>query len=162
MGNQRCYQASQSWDIYIPMVVGAYNAQVHSTTKVSPNKIIFYPSHHSSDLHYPSYLDDPEYQKEYDDLLAKTRKLLTNSQTNKTTKDHPFKVDMIVYRKILDIFGNQRKLVERYKEPYIIKSIDDETGDCKLNYITAKGREARRRDGFISAHVKQLKIATRQ
>uniref|UniRef100_A0A0N5C9K1 RNA-directed DNA polymerase n=1 Tax=Strongyloides papillosus TaxID=174720 RepID=A0A0N5C9K1_STREA len=157
-----CYQASQSWDIYIPMVVGAYNAQVHSTIKVSPNKIIFYPSHHSSDLHYPSYLDDPEYQKEYDDLLAKTRKLLTDGQNNKTTKDHSFKVDMIVHRKILDTVGNQRKLVERYKGPYIIKSIDNETGDCKLNYITAKGREARRRDGYISAHVKQLKIATRQ
>ncbi|CEF61344.1 Hypothetical protein SRAE_0000047000 [Strongyloides ratti] len=153
-----CYQASQSWDLYIPMVAGAYNGQKHSTTRIAPNKLVLFPYHKGIEiLHYPVYLDEQEYQEEYDRVVANTRKIMMGKGEN-SNKEHQFKEGMMVYKKVLDTVGNSRKLQERFKGPYIIKKIDEVTGACELVLITARGREIKSRDKIL-AHVRQLKCS---
>ncbi|CEF60593.1 Hypothetical protein SRAE_X000232800 [Strongyloides ratti] len=112
-------------------------------------------------LHYPIYLDEEEYRVEFDRLLSKTRQIM-EWKMEKGDKTHHFKEGMIVYKRIMETVGNGKKLVERFKRPFIIKKIDDNTGDCELTYITSSGREAKTQNKIL-AHIRQLKrIITRK
>uniref|UniRef100_A0A0K0FRB5 RNA-directed DNA polymerase n=1 Tax=Strongyloides venezuelensis TaxID=75913 RepID=A0A0K0FRB5_STRVS len=154
-----CYQASQSWDLYIPLVVGAYNGQKHAVTNIAPNKLILFPYHKGIKvLHYPIYLDEEEYRDEFDRLVCKTRQIMELKLGNEE-KTHHFKEGMRVYKRSMEAVGNGKKLVERFRGPYVIKKINNITGDCELVYITTAGREAKMQKK-IMAHVRQLKRAT--
>uniref|UniRef100_A0A0K0DTU4 Retrotransposable element n=1 Tax=Strongyloides stercoralis TaxID=6248 RepID=A0A0K0DTU4_STRER len=145
------------------MVTGAYNNQIHSKTNRPPNSLIFAPYHNSmTDIHYHYYIDDEDFKNEYDELLTNVRQHIIRGG-HKIQKDHPFKEGMIVYRKILDTVGNNKKLVPRYEGPFKIHSINETTGDCQLIYITKSGREVMRRNNKLYyAYIKQLKLQNRK
>uniref|UniRef100_A0A0N5BH08 RNA-directed DNA polymerase n=1 Tax=Strongyloides papillosus TaxID=174720 RepID=A0A0N5BH08_STREA len=152
-----CYGASRNWDVVLPLVAGAYNNQDHSTTKTAPVTIIFnkYHSFPENSFHLPHYLDFMEHRQEYDEILGRVRKLIM-SKSKTINKDHGFKIGDQVYKKLLDRVGNTRKLETRYKGPYKLIHIDEETGNCQLQSISRYGRANEKK--LVMAHIMQLKL----
>uniref|UniRef100_A0A0N5B2Y2 RNA-binding protein n=1 Tax=Strongyloides papillosus TaxID=174720 RepID=A0A0N5B2Y2_STREA len=71
-------------------------------------------------------------------------------------KDHGFNIRDQVYKKLLDRVGNTMKLETRFKGPYKLMNIDEETGNCQLQSISRYGRENEKK--LVTAHIKQLKL----
>lgn len=154
------YDAGQYWDVLVPMVVGAYNNQKQTSIAVAQNHLIFtkYRKLEKNFLHFPNYLyDGQRNQQEFDEILRRVRTILMEKyRRNKdTNKKSLFKEGQMVYLKVLDKVGNKKKLVERYKGPFILSEIEELTGNCKLKKRTQKGRML---NDTIRAHIKQLKL----
>uniref|UniRef100_A0A0N4ZD95 RNA-directed DNA polymerase n=1 Tax=Parastrongyloides trichosuri TaxID=131310 RepID=A0A0N4ZD95_PARTI len=139
-----CYDAAENWDSIIPVVIGSYNSQIHSTTEEQPFIVLNGRRKHTieDNMEILNHLNNKEEQINHEETIDKVWKILKYKKARaQVNKIHPFKIGDIVTKKVQGRVGNYEKLTDKYEGRYIIEEINEETGSCKLTPQTRKPEE---------------------